>query len=177
MNRASDESQGEPGCIMNRRNIQEEEIHRVQTEMAAAAKRYSDLDDFAPVGHFDLDADSSIRLVNLSGANLVGLERARWVGRRFGSLVAAGRPRAFAAFLARVFANQEKHVQEFALSTRRRCAMFFSRLPSFERSVDLFRDPAPRRAQTPGKVNGARPALIFRPSDDDRDERNRFFAG
>jgi PAS domain S-box-containing protein len=62
-----------------------------------------------------LGRDGAIRQVNLTGARLLGVERARLVGRRFGVLVAAPDRAGFKAFLEKVFASQAKEECEVAL--------------------------------------------------------------
>ncbi len=75
------------------RLVHELEVHQIELEMQNAALRqardeaeqimekYSDLYDFAPVSYFTLDRDGVIREVNLTGASLIGVERARLLGR------------------------------------------------------------------------------------------------
>lgn len=103
------------------RRLHELEVHQIElamqnAELRAAREptdallaRYTDLYDFAPVGYFTLAASSTIRLVNLTGAMLVGIERSRLVGRSFGLLVSPDHRAAFDAFLAQVFAGDAHH--------------------------------------------------------------------
>ena len=62
-------------------------------------------DEFARVGYFTLAADGAIRVVNLSGSVLVGVDRSRLLGRAFGLLVPAERRAGLDAFFIRVFAG------------------------------------------------------------------------
>ncbi len=55
--------------------MQNEELQKSRAEVEAGLALYADLYDFAPVGYFTLDRDGTIRLVNLAGARLLGLER------------------------------------------------------------------------------------------------------
>ena len=83
------------------RLVHELEVHQIELEMQnaelrqareqeeKALERYTDLYDFAPVGYFTLDRDGVIRAANLTGAALLGIERSRLIGRRFGQFVTA----------------------------------------------------------------------------------------
>ena len=86
-----------------------------RAEVEAGLERYTELYDFAPVGYLTLGRDGAIRQVNLTGASLLGVERARLPGRRFGVFVAAPDRAGFKAFLEKVFASQAKEVCEVAL--------------------------------------------------------------
>jgi signal transduction histidine kinase/CheY-like chemotaxis protein len=62
-----------------------------------------------------LGRDGAIRRVNLTGARLLGVERARLPGRRFGVFVGEADRSVFKAFLEKVIASQAKEVCEVAI--------------------------------------------------------------
>ena len=95
--------------------MQNDELRQSRAEVETGLERYTELYDFAPVGYLTLGRDGAIRQVNLTGARLLGVERARLLGRRFGVLVAAPDRAGFKAFLEKVFASQAKEVCEVAL--------------------------------------------------------------
>ena len=95
--------------------MQNEELRAAQTEIDAGLKRYKDLFDFAPVGYFNFTADGTVRLVNLTGARLVGIERTQLLGRRFGLLLLESDRRTFSDFLTRVFATETGQTCELTL--------------------------------------------------------------
>ena len=95
--------------------MQNEELRQSRAEVEAGLERYTELYDFAPVGYLTLGRDGAIRQVNLTGARLLGVERARLVGRRFGVFVAEPDRAGFNAFLEKVFASQAKEECEVAL--------------------------------------------------------------
>ncbi len=95
--------------------MQNEELRAAHAETAAALERYTDHFDFAPVSYLNLTADGTIRLVNLTGARLLGLERAGLLGRRFGTFVAEINRPALGDFLVRVFASKEMQSCEITL--------------------------------------------------------------
>ncbi|MBC8040654.1 MAG: PAS domain S-box protein, partial [Opitutaceae bacterium] len=78
-------------------------------------EKFADLYDFSPSGYFTLAADGTIQLVNLTGATLLGIERARLLGRSFGHLVAVDLRPAFHVFLKEVFAGSARRSGEFDL--------------------------------------------------------------
>jgi PAS domain-containing protein len=86
-------------------------------ETASLLARYTDLFDFAPVGYFNLGADGTLRLVNLTGAKLAGVDRAQLLGRRLGLLVSPFDRRAFSDFIDRVFTTDTKQTCEVSLAS------------------------------------------------------------
>jgi len=95
--------------------LQNEELKQSKAEVEAGLEKYADLYDFAPVGYYSLAANGTIQLVNLTGASLVGSERAQLIGRRFGLLVSPDHRPAFNAFLKQVFAGPTKQSGDFEL--------------------------------------------------------------
>ncbi len=81
--------------------LQNAELERTRDELEAALERYTDLYDFAPVGYFTLARDGGIYSANLAGADLLGVPRARLLGRRFGTFLPLAERPGFDAFLAR----------------------------------------------------------------------------
>lgn len=61
--------------------MQNEELRRVQHELAASRDRYSDLYDFAPVGYVTLDNRGGIQQANLTACGLLRVERKLLVGK------------------------------------------------------------------------------------------------
>ena len=95
--------------------IQNEELQQAQRETDSALGKYADLYDFAPIGYFTLTAEGNILGVNLTGARLVGIERARLLRRRFGHLVATTDVAKFNDFLRRAFESETVESCELAL--------------------------------------------------------------
>ena len=63
--------------------MQNEELRRAHLALAAARDRYLDLYDFAPVGYFTLTPHGVVGEANLTGAVLLGMDRARLIGSPF----------------------------------------------------------------------------------------------
>ncbi|HEY9246603.1 MAG TPA: PAS domain S-box protein, partial [Candidatus Methanoperedens sp.] len=55
--------------------MQNEELRRIQNELEESRDRFSNLYDFAPIGYFTFDKKGFIAELNLTGANLLGIER------------------------------------------------------------------------------------------------------
>lgn len=96
--------------------VHELQVHQIELEMqnetlrAAQAEiedgqRFTDLYEFAPVGYFSIDADSSIRLLNQAGASLLGLPAAQLKGQFLSAYVAADFRPAFDTFIAGMFVH------------------------------------------------------------------------
>jgi|UniRef100_UPI003784A95B PAS domain S-box-containing protein len=98
--------------------MQNIELQEVRGRMEVLLEQYTDIYDFAPVGYFTLTSEGIIQLVNLTGSRLVGGDRAKLVGRSFGTLLASDSRPAFATFLKQVFATQTKQSGEFRLPHR-----------------------------------------------------------
>lgn len=94
--------------------MQNEELFRSRAELESVLREYSALYDFAPVGYFTLDRAGSILRVNLMGASLLCVDRARLLKRRFASFLAPQSRRSFDAFLASVFQSPRKVACELA---------------------------------------------------------------
>jgi PAS domain S-box-containing protein len=83
--------------------MQNEDLELTRAATEAVFQQYTDLYDFAPVGYFTLANDGAIRQVNLSGTNLLGLDRSKLIKRRFGLFVSPQFRPTFTAFLEKVF--------------------------------------------------------------------------
>jgi diguanylate cyclase (GGDEF)-like protein/PAS domain S-box-containing protein len=68
--------------------MQNEELQRIQIALEESRDRYVDLYEFSPVGYLTLSHHGTIAEVNLSGANMLGLERKKILARRFSHFIA-----------------------------------------------------------------------------------------
>ncbi|MGZ9257524.1 MAG: ATP-binding protein, partial [Candidatus Binatia bacterium] len=93
--------------------MQNEELQRSQSELAAAKNKYFDLYELAPVGYATLDRLGTIQEINLAGAELLGTERRYLKGRRFASSVTGADRDEFQSFFRRLFENSGR--EEVAL--------------------------------------------------------------
>lgn len=63
--------------------MQNETLRQAQIALEESRDRYIDFYDFAPVGYLSLDAEGLITEINLTGAEMLGMERAKLLQRRF----------------------------------------------------------------------------------------------
>jgi len=95
--------------------MQNEELQHARDQAERLMAQYADLYDFAPMGYFNLAADGTILAVNLTGARLLGIERARLLNRRFELLVSEADRPIFNTFLLKTFAGKDRETCEVAL--------------------------------------------------------------
>jgi PAS domain S-box-containing protein len=95
--------------------MQNAELMKSRNEMEVLLDKYTDLFDFAPIGYFSLTGQGRIQEVNLTGATLLGTERALLIGRPLASFVAVSSRPLFLAFLKTILTASEKKVCEVQL--------------------------------------------------------------
>lgn len=105
-------------------NSELNDLREIREEIEAGVASSPELHDFAPMGHFVLGRDGTLRDVNPSGATLIGAERASLVGRPFISVVATEYRSLFVVFLERVFADRTKQTCELQMTWAGKPALF-----------------------------------------------------
>ena len=105
--------------------MQNEELQRVQGDLELSRNKYSELYDFAPVGYFTFDAAGVIQNVNLTGAQMLGIERSSLVDRSFNAFIAdqAGRE-IFSQHLANVLLGSEMQRCEIKLTGKQGTVLY-----------------------------------------------------
>src|SRR3569832_87499 len=63
--------------------VQNEELRETQAALQASQSRYADLYDFAPVGYLTLSRKGVVLEANLTAAEMLGLERGKFIGKPF----------------------------------------------------------------------------------------------
>ena len=87
--------------------MQNDELRLAQAESELSRRKYAELYDFAPGGYFTFDTRGVIREVNLSGAQLLGLEKRQLSNQPFACFIADAQGRqVFSDHLARVVQSQ-----------------------------------------------------------------------
>jgi len=95
--------------------LQNEHLNAVRAQLESALTQSAELYDFAPVGILTLDRAGRILKLNLAGAALLGDERARLIGSRFGSFLIDDDVSAFNARLETAMCLGEMQDSEMAL--------------------------------------------------------------
>jgi PAS domain S-box-containing protein len=98
--------------------MQNEELRHAQADLARARDRFSDLYDFAPVGYLTLDDKGVIASANLTGAVMLGEDRAALLGRRLANFIAPSHLGPWPRLLRK--ALQQEDPQRMELVLRRR---------------------------------------------------------
>jgi PAS domain S-box-containing protein len=98
--------------------IQNRDLREAQNALEESRSRYADLYDFAPVAYFTFDAQGCVMEVNLTGAALVGLERAQLIGKPFLALLQVDKPTAFFEHLRQCAKARSSLKNEFHFSPK-----------------------------------------------------------
>lgn len=96
--------------------LQNEHLNATRAQLETALNQSCELYDFSPVGNFMLDANGTITKLNLSGANLLGGERARLLGSRLGLYVSPADRQAFNGLLEKAKVSGDVQGGELLLS-------------------------------------------------------------
>jgi len=96
--------------------LQNRELRETQSALEQSRNRYADLYDFAPIAYFTFDSHGCVQEVNLTGATLIGRDRAHLIGAPFTSLVELADPPQFWAHLRRCADTRVPVVTELALT-------------------------------------------------------------
>jgi PAS domain S-box-containing protein len=99
--------------------LQNRELREAHAALEESRSRYADLYDFAPVAYLTLDTRGVVQEMNLTGAMMLGKDRARSLGLGFLSLVRVHDPASFWAHLRRGAETREPVVSELRLEPER----------------------------------------------------------
>ncbi len=109
--------------------MQNEELRRTQSELEDSRNRYSNLYDFAPIGYFTFDKNGIIIEVNLTGANLLGVERSFLIKKPFSLYIDFSSRDVFYLHLKKVFRTNTRQTCEIKLEDKNK-NQFDARLES-----------------------------------------------
>ncbi|CAG0947135.1 Diguanylate cyclase DgcM [Anaerolineae bacterium] len=97
---------------------QNEELRRTHQLLEQSRDRYANLYDLAPIGYATLDGKGMIVEINLTGAAMLGKERARLIGMPFSLAVVKRDIQTFHNHLRRCKKSQEPVTTDLQLKTR-----------------------------------------------------------
>lgn len=95
--------------------MQNDELQTARNSMEKLLEKYTDLYDFAPTGYFSMDKRGCILEVNLTGAALLGVNRAELINQCLPRFVAPESRPVFLSFLEQVFARSKRQSCEVTL--------------------------------------------------------------
>jgi PAS domain S-box-containing protein len=109
---------------------QNEKLRSAQLETEESRAKYSDLYDFAPVGYFTFTEEMTVRDVNRTGAELLGLEPKELVGKPFSLFVKPEYQNILYHHRQKVLAESGIQSCELVLVSRGEARDFFASLES-----------------------------------------------
>ena len=109
--------------------MQNEELRSTQAKFVESRDIYNELYDFAPVGYFTLDEKAQIRQVNLTGAELLGVESSKLINTRFSRYISPDFQDDFYFHCKRIFESGTKQSCDLKL-VKQDGTPFYARLDS-----------------------------------------------
>lgn len=98
--------------------MQNQELQEIYQRLEESRDRYADLYDFAPIGYATLDDTGVIEEINLTGAQMFGIDRSRLIGMPFSLYIVKNDIRKFRGHLQRCRNAQKKVTTELAISVK-----------------------------------------------------------
>jgi len=95
--------------------IQNEELRVSRAEAEAARDRYLDLFDFAPVGYFTVDAHGHVLEANLTGCQLLKVDRQSLLKKNFAKFIIPEETDAFYLYRKKVMGNGARYTRELTM--------------------------------------------------------------
>ena len=95
--------------------LQNEQLIQTRSTTEQWLEKYTDLYDFAPISYFTLDKNNTILQVNLTGAQLLNVDRSLLIGRHFGCYVALDSQSTFNIFIETAYRSSERVICELQL--------------------------------------------------------------
>lgn len=115
--------------------MQNEELNRAREEIEAVLEKYTDLYDFAPVGYLTFDEKGLMVELNLTAAQLLGVERSFLINKPFSSFIQRDLQDQLYLYLQGVLGSPEKKTCELVLK-KKDGALFNAQLESIAVKID-----------------------------------------
>jgi PAS domain S-box-containing protein len=97
---------------------QNEEMQRVYADLERSTLRYTTLFDFAPIGYLTTDENDSISEINLTGSELLGLERTQIIGQPIARFIHPDYQDSYYFHMRSVKESDEKVTSELCLKNQ-----------------------------------------------------------
>ena len=104
--------------------LQNQELVQAKSDAQDSIEKYAELYDFAPSGYLTLSKQAEIVQVNLTGANMLGIERSHLINRHFGLFVNHDVRPVFNLFFDRIFSGKANETCEVAITTKGNLPMY-----------------------------------------------------
>jgi PAS domain S-box-containing protein len=98
--------------------MQNEELRRARDIAEKLSQKFTTIYDFAPVGYYTLDNKAVINELNLSGAQILGIDRSSLIHKNFRNFVSRDSVDDFDDFLDKVLKSNLKQACEITLSRK-----------------------------------------------------------
>lgn len=95
--------------------MQNEELREAQQRLEEVRDQYTDLFDFAPIGYLVLNEKAIIKNINLTGCDLLGIERSLVIGKPFSAYITNGESRTLFLNLRKAFETGILHSFEIEI--------------------------------------------------------------
>jgi len=95
--------------------MQQNELLQTRADLEESLECYTELYDFAPLGYLTLSENGTILQANLTATKLLGIERSRLIGSKFGQYVAPDDFSVLSSLLGEVFRQPKSRTCELKL--------------------------------------------------------------
>ncbi|RYD82100.1 MAG: PAS domain S-box protein [Sphingobacteriales bacterium] len=92
--------------------MQNDELHAVQTDLEKSRNRYADLYYYAPVGYITLNNRAEILMLNVTAGHMIGYSRNSLLGRNISEFIGKADKDRFYIFLSHVFSTTQTQTAE-----------------------------------------------------------------
>ncbi len=128
--------------------LQNQELRNARTSLEDALDRYVDLYEFAPVAYITVNREGLISEINLTGAALFGVDRAKLINNRFSKFVYPQDSDRWYRLFLNLMEKPEGEKQKFGLTMMRADGTLFSGYLDCLRRESLDTSPILRVALT-----------------------------
>jgi PAS domain S-box-containing protein len=118
--------------------IQNEELRQSRTQAEEVRDRYVDLYDFAPVGYFTIDEHSRVVEANLTGCQLLKIDRSNLLKKSFTNFIHPGESKKFYLQRRRVLESGTRQTGELQMQTAQGTA-FYAQIESLKAGEERLR--------------------------------------